>query len=65
MKVFLGGLELLIGEIGMGEEKNQNLIGTSPQDFHVLLHQNNPWKLVVLQMVRVIITNWLAGVNKL
>ena len=49
----------------MGEDKNQNRIGTSPHDFRVNLYQNNPLKLVVLRPVRVLIANWLAGVNKL
>ena len=49
----------------MGEDKKRNHIGTSPHDFHVFLHQNNPLKLVVLRPVRVLIANWLAGANRL
>ena len=48
MDLFLGSVELLVREIGMGEDKNQNIIGTSPHYFRVNLHQNNPLKLVVL-----------------
>ena len=65
MDVSLGGVELFVGKIEMGEDKNQNCIGPSPHNFRVNLHQNNPLKLVVLRPVRVLIANWLAGVNKL
>ena len=65
MDISLGGLELMVGKIGMGEDKNQNRIGTLPHDFLVNLHQKKPLKLVVLWTVRVIIANWIAGVNKL
>ena len=57
MDVSLGGVELLVGEIEMGEEKNQNCIGPSPHDFRVNPHQNNTLKLVVLRPVRVLIAN--------
>ena len=65
MVVSLGSVELLVGKIEMGEDKNQNFIGPLPHNFRVNLHQNNPLKLVVLWPVRVLIENWLAGVNKL
>ena len=60
-----GGIELVVRKIEMGEDKNQNCIGPSLHNFCVNLHQNNPLKLVVLRLVRVIIANLLAGVNKL
>ena len=65
MDISLGGVELMVSKIGMGEDKNQNIIGTLPHDFRVNLHQNNPLKLVVLRTVRVLIADWLSGVNKL
>ena len=65
MDVLFGGVELLVGKIEMGEDKNQNFIGPSPHDFYVNLLQNNPLKLVVLRPVRVLIANWLAGLNEL
>ena len=63
MDVLLGGVESLVRKIEMGEEKNQNCIGPLPHDFCFNLHQNNPLKLVVLWPVRLLIANWLAGVN--
>ena len=65
MDVSLGGVELFVRKILMGEDKNQNFIGTSPHEFCVNLYQNNPLNLVVLRPVRLLIANWLAGVNKL
>ena len=49
----------------MDEDKNKNYIGTLPHDFCINLQQNNPLKFVVLRLVRVIIVNWLDGVNGL
>ena len=57
MDVSLGGVELLVRKIEMGEDKNQNFIGPSPHNFCVNLHQNNPLKLVVLRPVWVLIVN--------
>ena len=65
MDVFIGVVKLLVSKIGMGEGKKRNRIGTSLHNFHVFLQQNNPLKFVVIWMVRVIIENWLARVNKL
>ena len=49
----------------MGEDKNQNWIGTLPHDFRINLHQNNPLSIVVLRPVKVLMANWLAGVYEL
>ena len=65
MDALIGGVALLVGKTGMGEDKNQNCIGLLPHDFRINLYQKNPLKLVVLLPVRVFITNWLAGVNQL
>ena len=65
MDVFLGGIELFVWKINMGEDKNRNYIGTFPHNFRVNLHQNNPLKLVVLWPVRIIIVNCIDGLNKL
>ena len=65
MDVSLGGVEFLVGKIEMVEDKNQNCIGPSPHNFRVNLQQNNPLKLVVICTVRVIISNCIAGLNKL
>ena len=50
----LGSVELFVGKIEMGEDKNQNCIGPSPHDFRVDLHQNKPLKIVVLRPVWVL-----------
>ena len=65
MDVLLGGVEFLDSKIGIGEDKNHNRIGTSLNNFRVNLHQNNPLKLVVLRPVRLLIANWIDGVNEL
>ena len=65
MDVSPGSVELFIGKIEIGEGKNQNCIGPSPQDFFANLHQNNPLKLVVIWPVWVLMENWPAEVNKL
>ena len=65
MDISLGGVKLLVGKRGMGEEKNRNHIGNLPHDFHIFLHQYNPLKFVVLRPVRVLIVDWLSGAKKL
>ena len=65
MDVSLGSVELFVGKIEMGEDKNQNCIGPLLHGFCVNLHQNNPLKLVVLWSVWVLMVNWPAGVNKI
>ena len=55
MNVSIGGVELLVKKIEMGEDKKQNCIGPSPHDFRVKIHQNNPLNLVLLWLVRVLI----------
>ena len=65
MDVSLGGVECLVGKLGMGEDKNQNYIGISTHKFRVNLHQKKTLKLVVLRTVKIIIVNWLAVVNEL
>ena len=65
MDISLGGVEFFVRKIGMGEDRNQNWIGTSPHKFCVNLYQNNPLNIVVLWTVRVLMANWLAGVKKL
>ena len=65
MDVSLDGVNFLVGKINMGEDKNQNHIGTSPHNFRVNLHQNNPLKLVFISPVRVLIPYWLSGANEL
>ena len=57
MYASLGSVELFVGKIEMGEDKNQNCIGPSPHDFRVNLHQNNLLKLVVIRTVWVLIAN--------
>ena len=58
MNVSLGSVELLVGKIEMGEDKNQNYIGPLPHNFRVNLHQNSPPKIVVLRPVRVL--SWIG-----
>ena len=65
MDISLCNVELFVGKIDMGEDKNQNCIGPLPHDFRVNLHQNNPLRLVVLQPVWLLIANWLDGLNEL
>ena len=65
MDVSIGGVELSVGKIEMGEDKNQNCIGASSHDLRVNLHQNKTLKLVILRPIGVLIANLLAGVNEL
>ena len=61
----LAAYNYLSGKLAWVKKTNWNRIGTSPHKFRVLLHQNNSLKLVFIWPVRVLIENWLDGVNKL
>ena len=60
MDVSLGDIELLVGKIGMGEDKNGIASVPRHTTFMSSSTKTTPLKFAVIRLVRVLIMNWLA-----